>query len=332
MHPLAERIAKKEIRALARAITLVENDDESKLDLLQSIHPMTGGAHYIGLTGSPGAGKSSLVNRMIDFLRHKGLTVAVVAVDPTSPFSGGAILGDRVRMSRHFTDPGVYIRSMGTRGSLGGLSRTTKEAVRLIDAFGFDVILIETVGVGQSELDIMKIADTTALVLNPGSGDVVQVFKAGIMEIADIFIINKADYPGVGKLHGQINSLLDLIKKEQDWRPPVVRVIATQNEGLPEVWQQIETHAEALKNSGQREVQEYGRYKNEVIDMVYYELLRGVRDRINQEEKFLHKAFKEQDPYTTAEQLLEQFFPKQAQDLSGGLNHGIQKGRNVGKK
>lgn len=319
MHPLAERIAKKEIRALARAITLVENDDASKLDLLQSVHPMTGHAHYIGLTGSPGAGKSSLVNRLIDFLRNKGLTVAVVAVDPTSPFSGGAILGDRVRMSRHFTDPGVYIRSMGTRGSLGGLSRTTKETVRLIDAFGFDVILIETVGVGQSELDIMKIADTTALVLNPGSGDVVQVFKAGIMEIADIFIINKADYPGVGKLHGQINSLLDLIKKKKDWRPPVVRMIATKNEGFPELWQQIAAHAEELKQSSTAEQRSYDRFKNEVIDLVYFEILRDVKERIEREDVQLHRAFKDQDPYTTAEQLLEQFSITNAQDLSGGV-------------
>jgi LAO/AO transport system kinase len=271
------------------------------------------------LTGSPGAGKSSLVNRLIDFLRNKGLTVAVVAVDPTSPFSGGAILGDRVRMSRHFTDPGVYIRSMGTRGSLGGLSRTTKETVRLIDAFGFDVILIETVGVGQSELDIMKIADTTALVLNPGSGDVVQVFKAGIMEIADIFIINKADYPGVGKLHGQINSLLDLIKKKKDWRPPVVRMIATKNEGFPELWQQIAAHAEELKQSSTAEQRSYDRFKNEVIDLVYFEILRDVKERIEREDVQLHRAFKDQDPYTTAEQLLEQFSITNAQDLSGGV-------------
>lgn len=318
MHPLAERIEKKEIRALARAISLVENDDTSKFDLLQSIHPMTGHAHYIGLTGSPGAGKSSLVNSLIDFLRAKGMTVAVVAVDPTSPFSGGSILGDRVRMSRHFTDPGVYIRSMGTRGSLGGLSRTTKEAVRLIDAFGFDVILIETVGVGQSELDIMKIADTTALVLNPGSGDVVQVFKAGIMEIADIFVINKADYPGVGKLQGQINSLLDLIKQKREWRPPVIRVVATQDKGIAELWEQITEHKKNMKTSGEKETKQFERYKNEVMDMVYFEILRKVREKIGQEESRLSEAFKTQDPYTTAEELLRNLYPEAAQYLSGG--------------
>ncbi len=291
MHPLAERIAKKEIRALAKAITLVERDDASKLELLQSIHPMTGRAHCIGLTGSPGAGKSSLVNRLIDFLRNKGLTVAVVAVDPTSPFSGGAILGDRVRMSRHFTDPGVFIRSMGTRGSLGGLSRTTKEAVRLIDAYGFDVILIETVGVGQSELDIMKVADTTALVLNPGSGDVVQVFKAGIMEIADVFVINKADYPGVGKLQGQINSLLDLIKKDKEWRPPVVRMVATQNKGFAEMWQQLEKHKELLRDDDEANQRNYKRFKDEVIDMVYYEILRVVTNRLSEEDGTIASRF-----------------------------------------
>ncbi|TCP23010.1 LAO/AO transport system kinase [Scopulibacillus darangshiensis] len=321
MHPLAERIAKQDIRALARAITYVESDHEEKLDLLQSIYPMTGGAHYIGITGAPGAGKSSLVNRLIDFLRKKDLLVGVAAVDPTSPFSGGAILGDRVRMSRHFTDPGVFIRSMGTRGSLGGLSRTTKEAVRLMDAFGFDVILVETVGVGQSELDIMKIADTTAVVLNPGSGDVVQVFKAGIMEIADLFIINKADLPGVGKLNGQINSLLDLIKQSKPWRPPIVRVTATKNEGLSELWDAVTSHRDFLRRTGDKEQLRLERFKNEVLEIVHYELMTRLSEQIESGEEWSRDRAAA-DPYTTAKAIIERRLPSMKNGVKGGMNDG----------
>lgn len=176
MHEIVERIKNKEVRALARAITMVENDHPDKLELLSDVFSLQKQAIYVGLTGSPGAGKSSLVNRLISQIRKEGKTVAVIAVDPTSPFSGGALLGDRVRMNEHFIDDGVYIRSMATRGSLGGLARATKDAVRICDAFGFDVVIVETVGVGQSELDIMKIVDTTAVVLTPNSGDVLQIF------------------------------------------------------------------------------------------------------------------------------------------------------------
>src|SRR5699024_9788547 len=208
MHHLVEQMKQKDIRALARAITMVENDHPDKLDMLSDVFASQKNARYIGITGSPGAGKSSLVNRLISHIRNEDKTVAVIAVDPTSPFSGGALLGDRVRMNEHFTDNGVYIRSMATRGSLGGLACATKDAVRICDAYGFDVVIVETVGVGQSELDIMKIVDTTALVLTPNSGDVLQIFKAGIMEIADMFVINKADLDGVGKLKGLLKELV----------------------------------------------------------------------------------------------------------------------------
>lgn len=318
MHPLAERIAKQDIRALARAITFVESDHEEKLDLLQSIHPMTGRAHYIGITGSPGAGKSSLVNRLIDFLRKQDLLVGVVAVDPTSPFSGGAILGDRVRMAHHFTDPGVFIRSMGTRGSLGGLARTTKEAVRLMDAFGFDVILIETVGVGQSELDIMKIADTTAVVVNPGSGDVVQVFKAGIMEIADLFVINKADLPGVGRLNGQINSLLDLIKHHNHWRPPVIRVSATKNQGIPELWEVIIDHRNDMRTTGDRELKRQEHFKSEVLEIVHYELMNHLKDQLEHNVNWSKANALASDPYTAAKKVIHQWLPSMEKGTKQG--------------
>lgn len=308
MHPLAKRIQQKEERALAKAITLAENSGADKLELLKSIYPMQKGAHWIGITGSPGAGKSSLVNRLITFLRNKGLTVAVVAVDPTSPFSGGSILGDRVRMADHFTDPGVFIRSMGTRGSLGGLSRSTKETVRLMDAYGFDVILIETVGVGQSELDIMKLADSVAVVLNPGSGDVVQVFKAGIMEIADLFVVNKADMPGVPKLLAEIEAMLDLVKHDSPYRPPVVQTISTENKGLQELWDALLAHKEYLIKSGEGSIRKLANLKREVMEVVQHEIFQQVWTD-EKEDGFSWLADLEQgntDPYTAAEQILLQ--------------------------
>ncbi|MBH0156377.1 methylmalonyl Co-A mutase-associated GTPase MeaB [Fictibacillus sp. 5RED26] len=306
MHPLAQRIQQREERALAKAITLAENNGEDKLELLKSIYPQQKGAHWIGITGSPGAGKSSLVNRLISFLRQKQMTVAVVAVDPTSPFSGGSILGDRVRMADHFTDPGVFIRSMGTRGSLGGLSRSTKETVRLMDAYGFDVILIETVGVGQSELDIMKLADSVAVVLNPGSGDVVQVFKAGIMEIADLFVVNKADMPGVPKLLAEIEAMLDLVKHDSPYRPPVVQTVSTENKGLQELWDSLLAHREYLEKSGEGKERKLSNLKREVMEVVQHEIYQQV---LKQEQKngFSWLADLESgttDPYTAAEKIL----------------------------
>lgn len=306
MHPLAQRIQQKEERALAKAITLAENNGEDKLELLKSIYPQQKGAHWIGITGSPGAGKSSLVNRLISFLRKKKMTVAVVAVDPTSPFSGGSILGDRVRMADHFTDPGVFIRSMGTRGSLGGLSRSTKETVRLMDAYGFDVILIETVGVGQSELDIMKLADSVAVVLNPGSGDVVQVFKAGIMEIADLFVVNKADMPGVPKLLAEIEAMLDLVKHDSPYRPPVVQTVSTENKGLQELWESLLAHREYLEKSGEGKERKLSNLKREVMEVVQHEIYQQVWKQ-EQKNGFSWLADLESgttDPYTAAEEIL----------------------------
>ena len=308
MHPLAARFEKKDERALAKAITVAENNSQDRLELLKSIYPMQKGAHWIGITGSPGAGKSSLVNRLITFLRKKGLTVAVVAVDPTSPFSGGSILGDRVRMADHFTDPGVFIRSMGTRGSLGGLSRSTKETVRLMDGYGFDVILIETVGVGQSELDIMKLADSVAVVLNPGSGDVVQVFKAGIMEIADLFVVNKADMPGVPKLLAEIEAMLDLVKHDSPYRPPVVQTISTQNIGLQEMWNALLAHKTYLIDSGEGTERKLANLKVEVMEVVQHELFQQVWTQ-EQKNGFSWLTDLQEgttDPYTAAEQILSQ--------------------------
>src|SRR5690625_5242379 len=253
MHELVEKMKNKEIRALAKAITMVENDHPDKLSLLSDVFSLTRKAHYIGITGSPGAGKSSLVNQLITHIRSQKLTVAVIAVDPTSPFSGGALLGDRVRMNQHFIDDGVFIRSMATRGSLGGLARATKDALRICNAFGFDVVIVETVGVGQSELDIMKVVDTTAVVLTPNSGDVLQVFKAGIMEIADLFVINKADLHGVGKLRGLLKELVAMTSSHE-YTIPIIKAIATENSGIDHLWEKMKAHYEYLYSTktGQR--------------------------------------------------------------------------------
>lgn len=241
-------------RALARAITIVENEDlegqKNKEQLLKEIYPYTGKAYIIGITGSPGAGKSSLVNKLTEHIRRLGLTVGILAVDPTSPFTGGALLGDRIRMQDHFLDPGVFIRSMGTRGSLGGLAKSTKDVVKVLDAFGMDIIIIETVGVGQSELDVMYAADSTVVVLTPGAGDVVQTLKAGIMEIADIFAVNKADMVGADKVVTQVEAMLDL-KDDIKWRPPVVKVVSTSNQGLDSLYEAIEKHRKYLEKTGE---------------------------------------------------------------------------------
>lgn len=303
MHPLAIQMKEKNERALARAISYVENDHPDKLSLLKDLYALTGNAHYIGITGSPGAGKSSLVNELIVYLRKLELTVGVIAVDPTSPFSGGALLGDRVRMAQHFTDPGVFIRSMGTRGSLGGLSRTAKESVRVMDAYGFDVILIETVGVGQSELDIMKIADTTAVVLTPGSGDAVQIFKAGIMEIADLFIINKADLPGVSKLTHEIESLLDLTKKKSKWKPPIVEAVAKDKQGFQAIWETVIRHQNYGESSGEKKKKRERFLETEVLDIIQAELFKHILSS-DKTESWKEELKEGKDPYTIARGIL----------------------------
>ncbi|WP_156644506.1 methylmalonyl Co-A mutase-associated GTPase MeaB [Lentibacillus sp. JNUCC-1] len=301
MHPIVERIAQKDVRALAKAITMVENDAPDKLDMLSDVFKLQGKARLVGLTGSPGAGKSSLVNRLIANLRAQGKTVAVIAVDPTSPFSGGALLGDRVRMHEHFTDEGVFIRSMATRGSLGGLARATKDALRLCDAYGFDVVIVETVGVGQSELDIMKIVDTTAVVLTPNSGDVLQIFKAGIMEIADLFVINKADLPGFGKLKAMLKELV-MITATHEHEKAIIKTIATDNKGIDKLLAAVDAHHDYLyqTQAGRRKREDQLRF--EVYELIREEIWRDVAafvDHHPPEEGFSETT----DPYRTAKRL-----------------------------
>lgn len=307
MHELAERIQAGDIRAMARAITLVENNHPDKLALLSDVFSIKKQAHYIGITGSPGAGKSSLVNRLLTHLRERGLTVAVIAVDPTSPFSGGALLGDRIRMQQHFTDPGIFIRSMATRGSLGGLSRATKDSIRICDAYGFDVVLVETVGVGQSELDIMKVVDSTAVVLTPNSGDVLQIFKAGIMEIADLFVLNKADLPGVRKLKVQLEELL-MISGHTDWVNPIIETVSTENKGIETLWQEFVKHRAYLDETEAGRQKRKHQLELEVYDLMREELWKDVQAFVESDERKQEQLKEENlDPYEQASAWLEEW-------------------------
>ncbi len=228
-------------RALARAISIVENHTPGWLDLLKSLFPFSGHAHTIGMTGAPGAGKSTLVDQLAKHYRRENHTVGIIAVDPTSPYTGGAILGDRIRMQEHFSDPGIYIRSMATRGSLGGLGRTTADVAMVLDASGRDIVMIETVGVGQDEIDVVRVADITVVILVPGMGDDVQTIKAGIMEIAEIFVINKSDHEGAERVEREIRALQSLAVRADNWTPSVVKTVATQAQGIKEL-------AEAISN------------------------------------------------------------------------------------
>ena len=251
---LLTRFNNRDERALARGISLLEAGVAAGQALLRGVRAKAGRAHLIGVTGSPGSGKSTLVDALIGVARARGERVAVVAVDPTSPFSGGAILGDRIRMLRWHQDADVYIRSMSTRGHLGGLAAATLQIITLLDAYGFDTIFIETVGVGQSEVDIVKVADSTLLILTPGAGDGVQAFKSGVMEIADVFAINKFDLPGATRLKREIKAALELgHPSDPDWFPSIADTIASKAEGVEELFEQLRAHHTYLKTSGRLE-------------------------------------------------------------------------------
>jgi LAO/AO transport system kinase len=246
---LLEGVRSGDRRALARAITLVENADPLAYELVRELYPETGGAYAVGVTGPPGVGKSSLISALVRHVRAQGQTVGVVSVDPSSPFTHGALLGDRIRLSDHFLDPGVFIRSMGTRGHLGGLAEATLQALLVLDASGRDLVFLETVGTGQSEIEVIGVADTVVLALMPGSGDSVQALKAGIMEIPDVIVVNKKDHPAAKTMLNEVRSILAL-DHERDWRPPIVLTDALSEEGIEELWDKIAEHRTHLESNG----------------------------------------------------------------------------------
>ena len=249
---LADGVRSGDKRALARAITLVENSDPLAYELVAEVYPETGRTYAVGVTGPPGVGKSSLISALVRHVREQSQTVGVISVDPSSPFSHGALLGDRIRLADHFLDPEVFIRSMGTRGHLGGLAEATLQALLVLDAAGKDLVFLETVGAGQSEVEVIGIADTVLLVLMPGSGDSIQALKAGIMEIPDVIAINKMDHPAAKTMLNEVRSILSL-DREREWRPPIVLTEATRGENIDELWERIEQHRAHLEEAGQLE-------------------------------------------------------------------------------
>jgi LAO/AO transport system kinase len=296
---LLERFQNQDERALARAISLVEAGTTEGQQLLQTLRSHANKAQIIGITGSPGSGKSTLTDQLIKVSRAQGRKVAVLAVDPTSPFSGGAILGDRIRMMGHHQDTHVYIRSMATRGHLGGLAAATLQVLVLLGGYGFDDIFIETVGVGQSEIDIVQVADTTVLVLTPGQGDGVQAFKAGIMEIADIFVINKADLPGASRLKREIQAALELGHKDTGL-PDILETIASEAKGIGELYNAINTHHDKLETSGKLGIIRKQRNRFEITSLLTEQLRLalknsgdGLVDRILEGDITSHQALRE---------------------------------------
>lgn len=307
----AREILEGSPRAAARLITWLEDEDQRAYPIMEELFPHTGKAYIIGITGSPGAGKSTLTDKLTHAIRKKGLTVGIIAVDPSSPFTGGAVLGDRVRMSQLSVDPGVFIRSMATRGFLGGMAKATGDVVKVLDAFGKDVVIIETVGVGQDEVDIIGIADTTCLVLVPGLGDAIQSMKAGVMEIADIFVINKADRQGSDQLWAEVSARVeqDSQIKARDWTPQVVKTVAVEDHGTDDLFKAIDQHRKLLEESGRLIEKRRERTSRETLRMIHNELFRQVRDQLENSgqlnrlvEDILERR---RDPYSTMREIVK---------------------------
>jgi len=305
----AAKVRAGDVRAISRAITTIENHSAESEELLRQLFPHTGKAYLTGVTGAPGTGKSTLVDRLAAYHRKREDRVGVIAVDPTSPYSGGAILGDRIRMQGHASDTGVFIRSMATRGFLGGLARSTAEVALLLDAAGKRQVLIETVGVGQDEIDIVRLADCVLVVLVPGLGDDIQNMKAGLMEIGDIFVLNKADREGADRLEEQLHAMLSLVMPRDGWHPPVLRTVATENRGVEELASTVEKFRKHFESSGQRRQKHIELWQNRLIEMLESRLLEKVLGGKEGEARLralaAEVAERRKDPFTAVSEILK---------------------------
>jgi len=306
LQPLIDQLRSGDPRALARAISIVENRSPGWSDLLKALFPHSGHARILGLTGSPGAGKSTLVDQLARHYRKQNQTLGIVAVDPTSPYTGGAILGDRIRMQEHHADPGIYIRSMATRGSLGGLARSTADVATVLDASGRDLVLIETVGVGQDEIDIVRLADITIVILVPGMGDDVQTIKAGIMEIADIFVINKSDREGAERVEREIRALQSLALRSDHWTPPIVKTVASEGKGIEELAAVVASYEAYLKNENLTAKRNVKNWQQRLVEMLRDTLLEKTLEQLDGDlpRYAAEIAEHKRDPYTLVEEII----------------------------
>jgi LAO/AO transport system kinase len=321
MKEWVEQVRSGDPRALARAISAVENRAPGWAELLKALFPHSGRARVLGLTGAPGAGKSTLVDQLAKHYRKAGKTIGIIAVDPTSPYTGGAILGDRIRMQDHHADPGIYIRSMATRGSLGGLARTTADVATLLDASGRDMVMIETVGVGQDEVDVVRLANITIVILVPGMGDDVQTIKAGIMEIADIFVINKSDREGAERVEREIRALQSLATRNDGWTPPIVKTVASEGKGIAELAKAISEYEVYLAQKNLAQQHSVANWQARLVEMVRDAMLEKARAQFSdgQVERYAAEiAEHKRDPYTLVEEIVGRADSKQKK--SGASN------------
>jgi len=320
LHELVDGVRAGDRRALARAITLVENGDPLAYDLIRELYPETGKAYAIGVTGPPGVGKSSLISALVRLVREEGASVGVVSVDPSSPFTRGALLGDRIRLADHFLDPEVFIRSMGTRGHLGGLAETTLQAALVLDAAGKELLFLETVGAGQSEVEVIGIADTVLLVLMPGSGDSIQALKAGIMEIPDVIAVNKRDHPAAKTMVNEVRSIL-VLDAEREWKPPIVLTEAITGEGVPELWEKIAEHRAHLEESGTLAERRAANLAGEVFAVASARAKSRLEAAVAEDEELRRLLGevqrRELDPLTAVREIMERVFQLRDGDGDG---------------
>ncbi|HWN42255.1 MAG TPA: methylmalonyl Co-A mutase-associated GTPase MeaB [Thermoanaerobaculia bacterium] len=316
---LVPRLLERQPRAVARAISIVEDGGEGQRELVRRLYPHTGKARIVGITGPPGAGKSTLVDRMARLCRKRDETVGILCVDPTSPYTGGAILGDRIRMQSLYTDPGVFIRSMATRGAMGGLARASRDAVDLLDAAGFDWVLLETVGVGQDEVDVVRTVDSVVVVTVPGLGDDIQAIKAGILEIADVFVINKADREGVERAARDLEMMLSL-GEHGEWLPPILKTVASREEGIGEVLAAVERHREHLTASGELDKRRRGHLRLRV-ETILKERIVAAADRVLGVEREVERGFEQRtDPYRVADRLFSGVIHAEEVEVEGVIS------------